>query len=380
MATKITLRQEKISKGRSTLYLDFYPAIINPKTGKATRREFLKQYVFDRPKTLDEKEHNKNSLLYSQRMKLTRESEHNDLETFTAQKNDRLKKEQTGKEDFLKYFIKLSNKRNGSNYDNWNSAYNYLIDFSQGNLQFADLNTDWCEDFKDYLLTAPSRKSSKSTLGQNSALSYFNKFKASLKQAYQDGKLSTDINAKVSSIKPGETHREYLSLEELQSLVPMECSIPVMKQAALFSALTGLRFSDINKMVWSEVQYSIAEGHYLQFHQQKTKGAEVLQINEQAFNLLGERKNQGDLVFTDLEYSDYNNKVLKDWVASAGITKKITFHCLRHTFATLQITLGTDIYTVSKMLGHKDIKTTQIYAKVINSTKRIAADKIKLEF
>ena len=62
----------------------------------------------------------------------------------------------------------------------------------------------------------------------------------------------------------------------------------------------------------------------------------------------------------------------------AGITKKITFHCGRHTYATLQLSLGTDIYTVSKLLGHKNLKTTEIYAKVINEKKVEAATKIKI--
>ena len=63
----------------------------------------------------------------------------------------------------------------------------------------------------------------------------------------------------------------------------------------------------------------------------------------------------------------------------AGITKTITFHCARHTYATLQLTLGTDIYTVSKLLGHKELRTTQIYAKVIDDKKKEAANRIQLD-
>ena len=70
---------------------------------------------------------------------------------------------------------------------------------------------------------------------------------------------------------------------------------------------------------------------------------------------------------------------LLQWVMRAGITKNITFHCARHTYATLQLTMGTDIYTVSKLLGHRELKTTQIYAKVIDSKKKEAANKIHLD-
>lgn len=62
---------------------------------------------------------------------------------------------------------------------------------------------------------------------------------------------------------------------------------------------------------------------------------------------------------------------------NAGITKHITFHSFRHTNATLLISAGEDIYTVSKMLGHKELRTTEIYAKVLNSKKIEAANRIK---
>ena len=72
-------------------------------------------------------------------------------------------------------------------------------------------------------------------------------------------------------------------------------------------------------------------------------------------------------------------KPLKDWIKFAGIDKNITFHCFRHTFATLQIALGTDIYTVIKMLTHKNVSTTQIYADLVSEKKRESANKISLK-
>lgn len=106
----------------------------------------------------------------------------------------------------------------------------------------------------------------------------------------------------------------------------------------------------------------------------------MLPISEQAIQLLGERKDGKQKVFDGLTYSAYSNKHLFQWIGAAGITKDITFHCFRHTFATLQLSKGTDIYTVSKMLGHRELKTTQVYAKIIDQTKRAAADKIQLDF
>ena len=191
--------------------------------------------------------------------------------------------------------------------------------------------------------------------------------------------IEKDLSTRIDGISEPEVQREYLTLEQLQALVNTPCSIPLLKNAAIFSALTGLRFSDISKLVWSEVQYSELEGYFLQFRQKKTKGVEVLPISEQAFKLLGERKEPTEQVFKGLIYSAYLNVHLKQWILRAGITKDITFHCFRHTFATLQLSHGTDIYTVSKMLGHRELKTTQIYAKIVDDTKRKAADKIKLD-
>ena len=289
-----------------------------------------------------------------------------------------------GEQCFIEYFRKLANKRKASNHDNWVSAFNYIEAFTNGKLKFADLNEKFLEDFKEYLLTTKSKKSDKTTLSQNSAVSYFNKVKAALKQAYKDGILQTDLNAKISPIKAAETRREYLTIEELNKLVKTPCNDDLLKRAALFSALTGLRFSDIQKMTWGELEYINGQGYFLNFNQKKTKGVEVLPISEQAYSFTQGTDNPQDMpqdkpVFEGLKYSAYHNKHLFQWIGAAGITKDITFHCFRHTFATLQLFNGTDIYTVSKMLGHKDLKTTQVYAKIVDDTKRKAADKIKLD-
>ena len=147
----------------------------------------------------------------------------------------------------------------------------------------------------------------------------------------------------------------------------------------LFSALTGMRFGDVHKLTWSEVRYSDKDGYSVSFRQKKTDGVEVLPISNQARELMGEAGEADQRVFTGLKYSAWHNVILRQWVLKAGITKDITFHCFRHTFATLQLTEGTDIYTVSKMLGHRELRTTQIYAKIIDEKKREAANKIKLD-
>ncbi len=381
MAIKVKLLQKPISKGRKSLYLDFWPAIPNPATGEMTRRDFLKMYIYEKPRTAIEKQHNAEQLKLGEAIRQKRENELNKPEIYSEYEKEQLRKKELGEIDFVEYFRKVAGKRKGSNHSNWMSALAYLENFTAGKVKFADVNVKFLEDFKDYLLTTQSIKSTrkKDPLSQNSAVSYFNKIKATLKQAFKEGVIQADLSGRVESIKVEETRREYLTLEELNKLAQTECIDGTLKRAALFSALTGLRFSDIEKLTWSEVEYVEGQGYFIKFQQQKTKGVETLPISDQAFDLLGEPQQPAAKIFAGLKSAPYHKKALKEWLDAGGITKHITFHCFRHTNATLLLSGGTDIVTISKMLGHRELKTTQIYVKVMDKAKREAADKIKLD-
>lgn len=380
MSIKVALREKKITGNRKSLFLDFYPAIPHPKTGKPIRKEYLGLYLFENEKSLINKQHNSETLKIAESIRQRKENILNKPEIYTAYEQEQLKIKELGELCFVEYFSKLADKRKNSNHDNWVSARNYLRAFTNGKLKFADLNERFLNDFKDYLLTTKSIKSDKTTLAQNSAVSYFNKVKATLKQAYKDGILQYDLNERVEPIKQAETRRNYLTLEELNRLAQTPCNNPLLKRVALFSALTGLRFSDIKNLVWGQVHDSREGGKVLLFTQQKTQGVEDLPISQQAYEMMGEPGKKTDKVFPGLNYSGYENKHLYQWIGASGITKDITFHCFRHTYATLQISMGTDIYTVSKLLGHRDLKTTQIYAKIVDKLKHDATNKIKLDF
>ena len=370
---KVHLRKKAISNGRTSLYLDYYPAIPHPDTGKPTRREFLGLYMFNRPKTPADKEQNSETLALAETLRAKRQIDvQNGAYGFLSKKHLNT--------CFVAYCEELAAKRAGSNKDGWESALHYLRDFTGGTIKLSNLTPKKCRDFRAYMVQAKSQRNEE-PLAVNSTVSYFNKFKAALKQAYKDGLLGTDLDAQVESIKPEETRREYLTLAELQSLVQTELlAFPVLKKAALFSALTGLRYSDIEALTWGQIRYDSVSGYMIAFRQEKTEGVEYMPVSEQAVSLLGERLNDNQPILLGLTYSVHWNKILKQWVKDAGITKAITFHSFRHTYATLQLSLGTDIYTVSKMLGHRELKTTQIYAKIVDQSKRDAADKIKLKF
>lgn len=384
MTTNVTLRQRAISKNRKSLYLDFYPSISHPKTGEPTRREFLRLYIQEKPKTYAEKEANKANLRLAESIRQKRFNEVNKPEIYSEYEKEQLKKKELGEQCFIDYVQKLADKRENSNHSNWLSALNYLKEFANGQLRFIDLNERVLEDFKEFLITTKSKRSDKTKLAVNSAVSYFNKIKAALKQAYRDGFLEKDLNSMVKPIKSAETRREYLTEDELRRLINTPCNNDLLKRAALFSALTGLRFADIEKMTWKELEYMPNDKiYFLKFTQKKTKGVETLPISTQAYQFLEgseDPKNmpQEEKVFDSLKYSAYQNRFIAQWIGAAGITKNITFHNFRHTFATLQLYKGTEIYTVSKMLGHKDLKTTQIYVKIIDEKKIEAAKKVML--
>jgi integrase len=378
MGIKVSLRQKKISKGRASLYLDFYPQIIHPSTGKPTRREFLGSYILEKPSNNNDKLKNSQTLLIAEQIRHRRENELNKPEVYGEFEKEILRLKSIGEEDYVKYFYKKTQKKKGSNYNSWISTYNYLNAFTNGSVKFSEINESFLNDFKDYLQTTNNLRHNNKPLTQNSSSSYFNKIKSSLRDAFRDGKLKTDINRLVKSIPSRDGNRTYLTNEELIKLNNTHFNDEVLKRASIFSALTGLRYSDIQKLIWSEIFYEENAGYKIKYTSKKTKEDDYLPISNDAFNLLGERKNPKDKVFSGLIYSAHKNKQIKSWVKSAGIDKEITFHCFRHTFATLLLSKGVNIYVISKLLLHKNIKTTAVYTKVIDKDKMDAVNKITL--
>lgn len=377
--SKVTLRQKELKNGRISLYLDFYPPVLNTKKNKYTRRDFLKIYLFKKPKDQIQKISNIQNRRTAELIQAKRQNEISKKNIYTQFEQEQLQIQAIGDESFLKFFKKLGHKKIGNNLNIWNCAITHFEAFLGGNdLCFKDSTISLMEDYKDYLLTAKSLRDNGKTLSRNTALTYQNKLRTTLKKAYKEGKLRTDINAGLDSIKEQESQRNFLTLEEAKKLFETPCSNELVYQISMFSILTGVRYSDIAKLLWSEIEYIENDGYYIRFKQKKTDCMETMPIPDDAFELLGSKVNANDKVFAGLKKWDVD-RILPVWIAKAGITKHITFHCFRHTYATLQISSGTDIFTISKMLGHKNVKTTQIYTKIIDSKKRETTLRISLK-
>ena len=208
-------------------------------------------------------------------------------------------------------------------------------------------------------------------LSQNAASSYFNKVKAALNAAFDEKLIDVKIASRVKGLKPEDTKREFLTEEEVMQLLKTPCTYPLLKQAFFFSVFSGLRWSDVVNVRWIDVQVT-GDRTFIHYRQEKTKHAETVDLNNNAIAQLGKRMADDQRVFKGLRYSAWTNLKLAQWVMAVGIKKHIIFHCARHTFATLLLTKDIDIYTVSKLLGHRELKTTQIYGKVIDQRKNQA--------
>lgn len=369
---KISLSQRKLKDGRISLSIEFYRGSEITDDGKRKHlRNFenLDTYLIIDPKTAKEKKENKEALEFAENVIAIRKAEY-------AQGRFELKNTAKAKRVFLNFFADLAEEKrtldSSNNYGNWFSTYQHLKKVVPKNLTFEEIDEYFIKKVRKYFEKDAISKSDL-PLSQNSKYSYFNKFKAALRNAFDNGYLTINYASKIKSFEQAESQREYLIFEELQRLAKAECKYPVLKKAFLFSCLSGLRWSDINTLIWKEVR---DEGDIsrVNFRQEKTEGVEYLYISKQARELLGERQDPQERVFKGLKYGmTYNTEIIR-WCNRAAVPKHITFHSARHTNAVLLLENGADIYTVSKRLGHRELRTTQIYAKIVDSKMKEAAE------
>ena len=325
----------------------------------------------------------KESCIYADKVRAMRQQEYDTAVIYSDREEEIIAQNERSEQDFIEYFKNIIYKchPNSSNsiIVNWTRVGELLSIYSKGKpIPFKKINVSLLEDLKLFMLRAPRGGGKSGTLSQNSAATYFSIVKAGLHRAFIDEYLTVDIAAKIKGIPDQKVKRETLTLEETERLAMTPCENEVLKRAFFFALLTGIRLCDIQDMKWSEI-IQTDNGWRVDFTQRKTKVVDYLPISDQAYALCGEPKEQERRVFEGLTGSSWISRPLKKWMADAGITKNITFHCSRHTFATLQLEHGTDIYTVKDMLGHTNVRTTQIYGHIVDPSKRKAAEAIYID-
>lgn len=350
----ITLRNRGLKDGRRSLYLDVYD------NGRR-RYEYLGLYLLPGGgKRIKEENRSTMALAEAVRAKMLVEAQ-----------NGRLGFEVDSEVLFFDYVERLAREKC---LDNWDSVLMHLRRYERRDIKLADIDRRWVVGFKEYLSKCSSLRND-DKLSNTTRNLYFTKLKAVFNRAVKEGYLNRSPAMGVEPFKQKEKERVYLTLEEVRKMASTKCKDEVMKRAFLFSCLTGLRVSDVERLTWGDV--SVMGGFTrITFQQKKTGGQEYLDISDEAVRYMGERGEPEELVFNGLIRGTYLSIKLRKWAKAAGVDKEITFHSARHTFAVMMLSLGVDIYTVQKLLGHKLITTTMVYAKVLDKNKQAAVELI----
>ena len=335
-APGIILRKQRNKVG-DHLYLDMHD-------GAVRVREFLKLYL------TGDRERDREAMLMAEQIRAKRFQEMQARHSGIKMPVFDLKR------DFVAYYRDMTVLKGKP----WKNTLSHLEKFQNKTLRFADVSAEWINAFRVYLEGLK--------LAPNSVGTYLATLKTALNAAVRKQLIPQNPFIFADPVQRKRTQRVYLTLEELHILSATKSEHPVVKRAFLTACLTGLRISDLRALTWAQVK---RDG--LHIIQKKTRDYTYIPLADEALTLLGERPpKKSALVFALPPLDDLYNRYLLKWAKAAGIEKHITSHTARHTFATLLITQGNDLYAVQHLLGHRDIRVTQIYAKLIDGRKRTA--------
>lgn len=333
---KVSLKTRKGKNGEA-LYLDI------AHKGKR-KKEYLSLYL------TGDKQADKETLKVAETIRIKRLAELQKVESLEIEPDKYL---------FKSVAEVQGTKETGKAKSNYSTLLHHLKEFYKEDIKIKKVTSDQIEKFKQYLL---------SKISQNSTKIYLTTLKAVFNYALKKEYLTKNPFNKVDNIKTAETIREYLTTDEIKAIEQINTRATETKRAFLFACYTGLRFSDIKNLKHEDIKDDI-----IQVKMKKTSSFIRIPLNIQSKKYLYLNNNILPLQQTNvfnLPSISSCEKALKILFKNAGIKKnKISFHLSRHTFATLSLNLGIDIYTVSKLLGHKDLNTTQIYAKLLDSAK-----------
>lgn len=257
-----------------------------------------------------------------------------------------------------------------------------FIGMGNSEVKLKAVDKDFCLSFMEYLKTG-YRTADGRLLKSKTIFNRQCTLITALNVAVREGLIPSNPMDKLSRHERAKTNRgkrEYLTIDEVKALIATPCRREDIKNAYLFACNCGLRLGDVRKLKWGDITKD-GDKWMLSVVMNKSEKPVHIPLGVQARRWLPKRKgaDNDSLVFEGLPRDTHINAHLKIWAAKAGITKTVTYHTSRHTFATMLLALGADLYTVSKLLGHSKIKNTQVYAEIISRRKDEAvnlADKI----
>lgn len=352
----VRLRKRKLKDGSTSLYLDIY-------SGGVRSYEYLRMYLIPERNVSDRNVNN-------QTMRMAEAVKARRLLDLQAGRYELTRKDRDlTVREYLEQFVENKRlSRSAGTYEVWSYYAKAVIkDFKQINAPISAVNANW--------ITAYTKFVKSRNLSPRTESFYMQRVKMLFAQAERDGVVLLSPLKNLKLKQPPAAKRVYLTYDEVRTLFRTPCPNEIVKRAFIFGCLTGLRYSDISKLKWGDIEQYGNRSRIL-FRQKKTGTEEYLDLTPQALQLLGERRSEEDLVFERLPQRHDLHDSLAPWASAAHVSKPISFHTSRHTFAVLMLELGTDIYTLSRLLGHKDVSTTQIYADILDSRKRDAVMKI----
>ncbi len=365
----VRIRFKELKNGNKSIYLDIY------RDGKRTY-EFLKLYIVPEldPASRALNEHN---LALANKVKADRiiQLTNNEKGVTNSMLHSRMKL--LDLIDLYKKWIDDNGKSMGPSA--FSGLKKALTQFRGDGITLKQADKDYCIAFTNFLRNEYKSRTKK-PLAINTIASLTASLSATFNWAVRNDYLKENPFDRISSndrVYHVESQRHYLEIDELRCLIATDCPTrESVKQAFLFSCYCGLRASDIRALRWGQI-HKDGEQWRVSVIMKKTDTPIYLPLSSQAMKWLPERGDAGDddRVFS-LPTTSRVSIILGNWAKAAGVKKEITFHVSRHTFATLMLTLDVDLYTTSKLLGHKNIATTQIYAKIIDQKKDDAVNRV----
>lgn len=367
----VRLREKELANGVRSLYLDIY---VNGKRSY----EFLKLYLI--PETNPQaKVQNENTMRAASTIKLNRILEITNNKA--GLKNTSVRAKMLLK-DWMETFRQAQEQKGVKDQKLIHNTVHALTAYNI-NVAMRDVNRDYIIGLTNFLRN-DYRSPRGKKLKDYSVINYLGCLRNALNMAVREDVIADNPIMKLSAqdkVKAPESQREFLTIEEVQQLEATDSPYPHIKQAFLFACYTGLRCSDVRSITWGKI---VKDGEKYRLHTVmfKTKRPFYIPLSKKAMQWMPERgdKTDDDLIFENIPIQVNTKLYLQPWLDKAGITKPITFHCSRHTFGTMMLTLGADIYTTSKLMGHTKVEVTQIYAKIINKKKDDAVSLIEQAF
>lgn len=367
----VRMRFKKLANGSKSIYLDIY-------VDGNRSYEYLKLYILPELNA-NIKEQNRTTMAAAEKIKSQRIIQ---LTEDRASLRHVSKRAGILVSDWLDTY-KEDREKNGARGMKIVKKVKRLLEQYRKGVRMKDVNKEFILGFIDFLRN-DYRTAQGKPIAPYTQRSYFGIFNSALNAAVQADVIPDNPVNRLTPqerIKAPESKREYLSIDEIRTLIATECSHEIVKRAFMFSCYCGLRLSDVYALKWKDL---VRDGDIWRVGivMKKTATPNYLPLSKQATAWMPERSDAADSdnVFARLPKGQYLNDLIKAWAKEAGLSKHVTFHTSRHTFATMLLTLGADLYTVSKLLGHANVKTTQIYGKIVDQKKDDAVSRIDKAF